>query len=70
MSLVDEGACPEARGGGAGCQIIDDRSRLVGISKDQVSDIALGDPKPPWKALLQARHLARELCDLQVTPGC
>ena len=30
------------------------------------SDIALGDPKPPWLALEQARHLERELCDLQV----
>jgi hypothetical protein len=29
------------------CEIVDDRSRLVGIAKDQVSDIALGDPKPP-----------------------
>ncbi len=70
VDLVDEGACQKARGSGAGCQIIEDHSRLVGISKDQVSDIALGDPKPPWKALLQARHLARELCDLQLTPGC
>ena len=49
VSLVDEGACKRARGSGAGCQIIDDRSRLVGIAKDQVSDIALGDPKPPWQ---------------------
>jgi hypothetical protein len=73
VSLADEGACKQARGGGAGCQIIDDRSRLVGIAKDQVSDIALGDPKPPWRALEQARHLERELCDLQVqrpAQGC
>ena len=70
VDLVDEGACQKARGGGAGCQIIEDHSRLVGISKDQVSDIALGDPKPPWQALVQARHLARELCDLQLTPSC
>ena len=73
VSLVDEGACKRARGGGAGCQIIDDRSRLVGIAKGQVSDIALGDPKPPWQALEQARHLERELCDLQVqhpAQGC
>jgi len=67
VSLVDEGACEEAGGSDTGCQIDDDRSRLVGISKDQVSDIALGDPKPPWRALQQARHLARELCNLQVT---
>jgi hypothetical protein len=66
VSLVDEDACKKAGGGVDGCQIIDHRSRLVGIAKDQVSDVALGDPKPPWRALEQARHLARELCDLQV----
>ena len=73
VSLVDESACKQARGSGAGCQIIDDRSRLVGIEKDQVSDIALGDPKAPWRALEQARHLELELCDLQVqhpAQGC
>ena len=70
VSLVDEQGCQHAGGGNAGCQIIDDRSRLVGISKDEVTDIALGDPKPPWKALQQARHLARELCNLQVTRTC
>jgi hypothetical protein len=66
VNLVDERACKQAEGSDAGCQIVDDRSRLVGIAKDQVSDIALGDPKPPWRALEQARHLERELCDLQV----
>ncbi len=73
VSLVDESACKQARGSGAGCQLIDDRSRLVGIEKDQVSDIALGDPKSPWRALEQARHLELELCDLQVqhpAQGC
>ena len=70
VNLVDEGACRSAHGRGDGCRIVDDSSRLVGIAKDQVSDIALGDPKPPWKALQQARHLARELCDLQVTRSC
>jgi hypothetical protein len=73
VSLVDESACARAGGSGAGCQIIDDRSRLVGIAKDQVSDIALGDPKAPWRALQQARHLEVELCDLQVqrpAAGC
>jgi hypothetical protein len=73
VDLVDEGACKKARGNDAGCRIIEDHSRLVGISKDQVTDIALGDPKPPWLALEQARHLKRELCDLQAerpTQGC
>jgi hypothetical protein len=73
VSLVDESACKKAGGGVDGCQIIDHRSRLVGISKDEVSDIALGDPKPPWRALEQARHLEHELCNLQVerpTQGC
>lgn len=73
VALVDEEACKAAGGGVDGCEIVDDRSRLVGISKDQVSDVALGDPKPPWLALQQARHLARELCDLQVArpaAGC
>jgi hypothetical protein len=73
VSLYDEGACKKAGGGVDGCQIIDHRSRLVGISKGEVSDIALGDPKPPWRALEQARHLERELCDLQVqrpAQGC
>jgi hypothetical protein len=70
VNLMDEPACQKAGGGIAGCEIVDYDSRLVGISKDEVTDIALGDPKAPWKALLQARHLARELCDLQVTPKC
>ena len=65
VSLVDESGCKKAGGGVDGCQIIDDRSRLVGIAKDQVSDIALGDPKPPWRALEQASHLKEELCNLQ-----
>jgi hypothetical protein len=66
VNLADERACQKSGGSDAGCRITDDRSRLVGISKDQVSDIALGDPKPPWLALEQARTLARELCQLQV----
>jgi hypothetical protein len=73
VSLVDKDACKKAGGGVDGCEIIDHRSRLVGISKDEVSDIALGDPKPPWRALEQAQHLKRELCNLQVdrpTLGC
>jgi hypothetical protein len=73
VTLVDESACKAAKGDDDGCRIVDDRSRLVGIAKDQVSDVALGDPKQPWLALQQARHLARELCDLQVArpaAGC
>jgi hypothetical protein len=73
VSLVDKDACKKAGGGVDGCQIVDHRSRLVGISKDEVSDIALGDPKPPWRALEQARHLEEELCNLQVerpAQGC
>lgn len=66
VNLMNEHACQSAHGKGAVCDIVDDRSRLVGIAKDQVSDIALGDPKPPWLALEQARRLERELCDLQV----
>ena len=64
VSLVDEEACKAPKGG---ARVRDHRRplRLVGISKDQVSDIALGDPKPPWRALEQARHLEEELCDLQ-----
>jgi hypothetical protein len=73
VDLIDEDACKKARGSDAGCQIIEDHSRLVGISKDEVSDIALGDPKPPWRALEQAEHLKLELCNLQAerpTQGC
>jgi hypothetical protein len=43
----------------------DARSRLVGVDKDQVTDIAISEAKPAGQALTQARHLARELCDLQ-----
>jgi hypothetical protein len=43
----------------------DARSRLVGVEKDQVTDIAISEAKPAGQALTQARHLARELCDLQ-----
>jgi hypothetical protein len=73
VNLADEDACRSAEGSDPGCAIDDNRSRLVGIAKDQVSDIALGDPKPPWLALQQARHLERELCNLQVerpAEGC
>lgn len=43
----------------------DARSRLVGIDKDQITDIAISEAKPAHKALAQARSLARELCELQ-----
>lgn len=41
------------------------RSRLVGMTKDSVTDIAVSDPKPVAEALQQARHLARELCQME-----
>jgi hypothetical protein len=41
------------------------RSRLVGIAKDEVSDVAIGDRKPIREALIQAVSLAKELCELQ-----
>jgi hypothetical protein len=43
----------------------DARSRLVGIDKDQITDIAISEAKPAHEALTQARRLARELCELQ-----
>ena len=43
----------------------DARSRLVGISKSQITDIAVSEAKPIQQALTQARHMARELCQLQ-----
>jgi hypothetical protein len=45
----------------------DARSRLVGIAKSQITDIAISEAKPVEEALTQARHLARELCQLQPT---
>jgi hypothetical protein len=43
-----------------------DSSRLVGIAKGDVTDIAIADRKPPREALEQARRLAKELCELQL----
>jgi hypothetical protein len=45
--------------------IDDARSRLVGVSKSQVTDMAVSEAKPMATALMQARHLARELCHLE-----
>ena len=73
VSLVDESACKQARGGGAGCQIIDDRSRLVGIAEGPGLRHRARRPQAAVAALEQARHLERELCDLQVrrpAQGC
>lgn len=45
--------------------IVEPRSRLVGIAKTQITDIAIAGEKPPESAVVQARHLAKELCELQ-----
>jgi hypothetical protein len=44
------------------------RSRIMAFSKSQVTDIAIGDPKPPEEALRQAQALSDELCDLEIEP--
>lgn len=49
----------------AGNEIDDARSRLIGIDKDQITDVAVADRKPISPALTQARSLAKELCELQ-----
>lgn len=41
-------------------------SRLVGIAKQDVTDIAIADRKTPKLALEQADRLAKELCELQL----
>ena len=45
-----------------------DRSsaRLIGIDKEQVSDIEVGAPTDPARALKQASELAEELCELEI----
>jgi hypothetical protein len=43
-----------------------DGSRLVGIAKTDVTDIAIADRQAPKQALEQARLLAKELCELQL----
>jgi hypothetical protein len=49
-------------------QIIDRFSRIIGIDKAQVSDLAIAGAKPVDKALADARGLARELCSRQSPP--
>jgi hypothetical protein len=49
-----------------GDTIVFEESRLVGISKEQVSDVAIGDRKSITAALNQGVHLAKELCELQL----
>jgi hypothetical protein len=44
-------------------------SRLVGIAKSEVTDIAIADRANPKTALARAQHLARELCRLQIKPA-
>jgi hypothetical protein len=39
--------------------------RLVGITKSQITDIAIGPGKPQKDALVEADHHARELCELE-----
>lgn len=39
--------------------------RLVGITKSQITDIAIGPGKPQRDALVEADQLARELCELE-----
>jgi hypothetical protein len=41
-------------------------SRLIGIAKSDVTDIAIADRKEPKQAAEQARQLAKELCELQL----
>ena len=50
-------------GGNTGVDV--KRSRLVGLAKDQVTDVAIGDRKPINEALTQAVALAKELCALE-----
>jgi hypothetical protein len=41
-------------------------ARLIGIEKDQVTDLAVGPPKAPEDAVTQARALADELCSIEI----
>ncbi len=40
-------------------------ARLIGIQKDQITDISVASPRPPAEALEQAQQLADELCELE-----
>jgi hypothetical protein len=46
-------------------KIVDNKSRIVGIDKSQVSDVAIAGAKPMREAIADAHGLARELCALQ-----
>jgi hypothetical protein len=47
-------------------EIRTETARLIGIDKDQISDLAVGPPKTELRdALIQARRLAAELCALE-----
>jgi hypothetical protein len=50
-------------------EIVKPRSRLVGIDKSEVTDIAIADRTAPRQALANARRLANELCGLQPMPA-
>jgi len=47
-------------------EIDGEQSRIVAISKSEITDIAIGPPQAPPAAALQADELASELCSLQV----
>lgn len=44
-------------------------SRLVGIAKSDVTDIAIAGRHPVTEALDEARALAKDLCALRLAPG-
>ncbi len=45
------------------------QSRLLAFDKAQVTDLAIGPPKPVPEAIRQAQMLADELCDLEPPPA-
>jgi len=47
-------------------EIDGEQSRIVGISKSEITDLAIGPPQAPSAAKEQAETLANELCGLQV----
>lgn len=50
--------------------IIDRSSaRLIGVEKSEITDIEVGAPTSPRKALEEAHTLAEELCELEITPA-
>jgi hypothetical protein len=56
----------EDKGGKAVAKFDPGESRIVAIAKDQVTDLAIGPPKDPNDAIVQAQRLADELCHLQI----